>query len=467
MISQKTYSMLDKWRMVYFYIFLSTLLLRSVNLYSLLPSKPDSIIFSILAMIGLVFLGIDIYKKIVEKEKFTYNIWLLLFLAAFLISTIVNMKYGILSNLKLLMWTAILVLNLYEFSKRSYFLDYFYRIINVLVLIMTFLMSLVSLGMYLFQYSYIHYYGEGSRDRIRIGFSESRLFGIFGDPNYGATIAVVAIILSLYYLFNKKNNKLSLPLQIVLSVNILIQVSYVILSGSRSGILTCYLIMFIFVFIYVMNLSKIREMNIFLKVILGIVCAVFFSVVVIVAFDVLKYLLEKLPTLFHTKKIPTDRVSLVREDVAENSDISNMRFSIWKSAIEIFETTWLFGTSPRNLILYAKDVLPETYISIKGIVTHNAYINILVSTGIFGIFSIAIYFIQKAIQLLKVLFNSKITLSSYYLPYFLIIIAIAFLGLFNNEVILVNTIGSFIFWLYLGRLVGFINNQEDIKREIR
>ena len=45
-----------------------------------------------------------------------------------------------------------------------------------------------------------------------------------------------------------------------------------------------------------------------------------------------------------------------------------MRFSIWKSSVEIFKTSPIYGTSPRNLLSYAHDKLPNTFISQKSIV---------------------------------------------------------------------------------------------------
>ena len=102
-----------------------------------------------------------------------------------------------------------------------------------------FLLSIISLVMYLFQYSYVYVYGPGPRDHIRIGFLESRLFGVFGDPNYGATTALVTIILCLYYLFKYLNTKNIY--QNFLVVNIVVQFFTLLLTGSRSALLLSYL----------------------------------------------------------------------------------------------------------------------------------------------------------------------------------------------------------------------------------
>ncbi|MGC3666861.1 O-antigen ligase domain-containing protein, partial [Enterococcus faecalis] len=70
--------------------------------------------------------------------------------------------------------------------------------------------------------SYVYVYGPGPRVHLRIGFLESRLFGVFGDRNYGATTALVTIILCLYYLFKYLNTK-NIFIKIFLVVNIVVQ----------------------------------------------------------------------------------------------------------------------------------------------------------------------------------------------------------------------------------------------------
>ena len=143
------------------------------------------------------------------------------------------------SNLKLLVWNSIYVIGIYQFIKRQknsfLIIDY----INYIVMVGMFLLSIISLVMYLFQYSYVYVYGPGPRDHIRIGFLESRLFGVFGDPNYGATTALVTIILCLYYLFKYLNTKNIY--QNFLVVNIVVQFFTLLLTGSRSALLLSYL----------------------------------------------------------------------------------------------------------------------------------------------------------------------------------------------------------------------------------
>ena len=50
-------------------------------------------------------------------------------------------------------------------------------------------------------------------------------------------------------------------------------------------------------------------------------------------------------------------ISLKRDDVVNKDDVSNNRFALWKSSFEIFQSSPLVGSSPRNLVNYAQKEL--------------------------------------------------------------------------------------------------------------
>ena len=56
----------------YLYIFFIGLVVRAVNIYSLLPPTFDSIFFKLIGIIGVVLLLIDFIMKFTQK-KLTYN----------------------------------------------------------------------------------------------------------------------------------------------------------------------------------------------------------------------------------------------------------------------------------------------------------------------------------------------------------------------------------------------------------
>ncbi|HAR0816805.1 TPA: O-antigen ligase family protein, partial [Enterococcus faecium] len=144
--------------------------------------------------------------------------------------------------------------------------------------------------------------------------------------------------------------------------------------------------------------------------------------------------------------------TLVRKDVAENTDISNARITIWKSAWEIFKTSWLIGVSPKNVVSYAQSIIPDGYIAKVGIAIHNAYLNVLTSTGILGIIPFMAFLIKSfVLNVYRIIYNKCIG-KDYHFVYCLVILSYALYAALNNELVYENTVGTFVFWLFLGRV---------------
>ncbi|EME7212994.1 O-antigen ligase family protein, partial [Enterococcus faecium] len=427
--------------------------------------KLDSILFSFLAFVGFIVVLYELYNFLIEKHK-DWTDWLIvIFLLAFLISTILNRNYGITSNLKLLVWNSVYTIGIYQFIKRQKnsfsIIDY----INYIVMIGMFLLSFVSLVMYLIQYSYVFVYGPGPRDHIRIGFLESRLFGVFGDPNYGATTALVTIILCSYYLFMYFNTK-HFFIKTFLIVNIVVQYFTLLLTGSRSALLLSYLAFGFIAFSIIFYKQGLKKSSTLKKILYSSVLTLLVLFGYLIVQNGTKDVLVTIPnkiysTLYKTEEAnektiedKKEPISLDRKDVVDNSDISNMRFSIWKSSVEIFKTSPIYGTSPRNLLPYAHDKLPNTFISQKSIVVHNAFFNVLTSVGLLGFLPFMVFLIVNGVKIIFCYYSYQKELSLQFLSLLTIEIVLVMSGMFNNEIILVNTVGSFLFWSYLGALNG-------------
>lgn len=464
---------LEKFKKTYLISLLVMLIFRSVNAYSLLPSEFDRIIFAVLGLTGGIFMLQELYYLIQKKKLFSWDSLLLVFLFFFGISILINHDGSFGSNINLFVWTSFYLIGIYGFSKRNFESIEFINLINKVLIISYFIMSIISFIMYLLKFSYVYVYGSGPRDHIRIGFLESRLFGVFGDPNYGATMALVVLILSVFYLIDSWK-KISLASKVFYTFNAVLQFSVILLSGSRSALSISFFVIAWITFIYSFQLVGKKDIN---NLVLKVTLSILASLVVIIFYFGLqtgtKKVLQTLPQHIHYElKVNNEyerrefkvglgtskksEISLTRKDVAENQDISNMRFSIWKSAIEIFKTTPLVGTSPRNIINYAHKNLPNTFIAQKSIVVHNAYINILVSTGLLGFLPFIIFMIINVFSLLVFFFRNRKYLPNYFNIYLTVLAVLVLSGLFNNELVLVNTIGAFIFWLYLGNLNGYM-----------
>lgn len=440
----------------YYILFMLILLMfRAIGPYSLLPSIVDNLLYAAGAIFGSIIILIDLVNIVRGKKKWNYNWWLIGFLVVIFISSIVNRRYGITGNIKLLVWQSIYFLVVYEVAQDN---EIFPRLIKKFTGLLTsvwFVLALVSLIVFFFQYSYTVHLQTRSRF-LRIGFYEGRLFGVFEDPNFGSTVCVVVIILSFAYLVRKSYGNKWLGL--LLKINIILQFLYIVLSGSRTGVLVLISVFFVYSFFKVFYSKRINKQHVLVKFLCAILLSLVGCGIIYLSVDLFKWILSYIPELFNEVKtknpVKEKPVDLTRPDVENNDDISNGRLALWKSGIELFKSSWLVGVSPRNMLPYASDMLPQTFIAKTQKYTHNSYINLLASTGSLGVVTFVSFFVSRIIEIVAFSF-SKVNnfFQQGYATYVLSVLAVAVSGMFLNDIILVNSIGSLIFWLFLGRIV--------------
>ncbi|WP_284943231.1 O-antigen ligase family protein, partial [Enterococcus faecalis] len=143
-----------------------------------------------------------------------------------------------------------------------------------------------------------------------------------------------------------------------------------LLTGSRSALLLSYLAVGFLAFSIIFYKQGVKKTPVLKKILYSCM----FTLLVLFGYlivqngtkDVLVTVPNKIYSAVYKKEEVNgeitgkrkEPISLDRKDVVDNSDISNMRFSIWKSSVEIFKTSPIYGTSPRNLLSYAHDKLP-------------------------------------------------------------------------------------------------------------
>lgn len=457
---------LQKGKNIFIIGLLVLLISRAVGAYSLLPSTIDNVLFSVLAIFGTIVLVVDFFTRILKKNRWTYDTLLILIILIMGISSLVNIKYGLFGNLKFITWEALYFFLVYDngISSTKKNTDRLLSLVSGILITLWTSLVIVSLGMFLTQY---HYSVQLSRvNPLRIGMLEGRLFGVFSDPNYGSVMCVVTIFLSLYYLFNKKYTNKWLLTGIYISI--FLNVSYIVLSGSRNGLITLLATSFVFVFFSMYQYQMNKKTSILVNILLSILSGLATIAVIYVVTKLIKTGWSYFPQFFEKKQVGNagqGRVDLTRPDVTQSSDVSNLRFTIWKSAVEIFQSSWLFGTSPKNMIAYAQDVLPHTYIAQRNFSVHNAYLNTFASTGILGGVTFIVFILTKAARIISYLFKPINEFLNTRIVYCICgVFALAFSGFFHNEMILVNISGAFLFWFLLGKVIGELNENNRINR---
>lgn len=442
--------------LIFYFIYL--VVSRIVPIAYLKTGICDLILSSFFAGVGILLIFVDILKK----EKIFGNkslIPLFLFLIVQLISSIMQIKYGLFSNLKVIIWSSIHYLILFTLVYRfdSYKLIKLVKFLFNIMTIIWLVCALISIGQFFLN---IGYQAHGAENILkRQGFIENRLFGIFEDPNFASMTSLCIIS------FNSIMIKYSQDFKIkgFYVFSIIVQFIYIILSGSRT-MAVCLLIqitIFFTFFIrnyYLKNNSKSHFIIIKSLVSILIVILVFLGI-----FYTSKNLLSFIPDTKITETSKTENIKeheniLKREDVKKNNVLNN-RGIIWREYVNCLnKETLLFGMSPRNSLNYIEEHYPDSYLVKTKYSAHSDYIAVLAYTGIVGLFLILYFYIHLFIKVFKNFFSIK-KLNGFYVMCSSIVAVITVYSFFFLDVFFSNSMITFIFWTLSGALM---NGKDDL-----
>ena len=418
---------------------------------------------------------------------------LLLFILSMVISSIGALKYGYIENIQGISWATIQFFLLYLLDMDRGVLDYKreFKLIVGVFLLYTSLATVAGLCLGLIGYTTdsleMWWYGRGV-----IGLYSGRLYGVYSDPNYGAVICVIAIILTLYVMQHRKT-----PVARVLGVlNIMSSLAYVSLSGSRTGLVTGIVALSFYAVMTFIRGSWASERRALQKVVVSVLLIVGVTAGFMASdFGVAKLYNAIEPSLSRYFDCKDENRAMIEEaarqiaaegnldsadvlgkvDSEDNAaaleagvlDRENVdtnpttnRFDIWKSGWEIFRAHPLIGTSHRYLLEAAFDTTPDTYICKAWYTTlHNTFVDVLASQGIIGF----VIFVTLVVSILVYIFRRITHLGKDVYPYatvlFCSLLVPAASMLFYTEVLYINTVGSVIFWMFLGYLIHLLSHE--------
>lgn len=444
---------------IIFSIFYS-LIGRVIPIKQLIGEGVNSLIYILLAGIGALLLLVDLFTT-KKWYKGKYIIVLYSFVVIIGISSLINIKYGFSDNLKTIVWTTIQIGLIYTFYTR-FSREELIRFFDKMWVAMStfwFFPVIISLVQFVICKGYITKV-EGRR--LRQGFYDNRLFGLFNDPNYAA-ITSLCMIVAMLYLLKKVTNK---KMRIFFKVNIVVQYIYVVLSGSRTALVCMTLITGFYVFMYCYQ--KIHGKYNWKRVLGIILIPVVSMSIVVVAFTVVQRICVVFPMTYYyvvngekdshikiSDKEEIDATLTERKD-GKQGNVSNNRVTIWKSYIEGLKGDVLLGGSPRNALAKWQEKEPNGYLAVTGYETHNGYVYVLAGTGVIGMLTIVIFMILYA---RKMILYMK---GNYHIPpevmfNFIFLIIVLIDVCFFTELFFVQGIITILFWLHCGYTLCWID----------
>ena len=376
-------------------------------------------------IIGLMIASADIVimrKNILKKE----NLFPIFFLAAALLSMLVNYKYDFSSNMKTLLIMALqfymfYVLGAREAQNEGKMLSV---IMNVYIVAWT-IPVIISLYQFLIGYGTRLDESFGEWAYHRVGFYDNRLFGIFEDPNFAAVASIFSIVFCIICWRTRK-----MGLRVWYIIAIMLSWFYIVLSGSRTALLAMVVAFPLVACICIVAWLKKSGRKFLIRIVAGAAVCIGIIAAIIGVKIFTENVAVGLPSAYQqitednieesrTEEISTEEistgeisteesnteeseteeskteedgadetVSLERDDVVNSDNISNNRFEIWKGAIAIWKTTPIVGATPRGYIDYAKSAegnqFTDLFIIEREAAVHNGYIATLLFSGVLG-----------------------------------------------------------------------------------
>lgn len=447
-------------RGVYIMVFAALLSISYSVQVSALEMRWLSILYSSMAVFGVLILGLDFVNK---QVLFSYkNCGLLvLFVVALLVSAVLNYRYGIMGNLKVAAWMCIqmfLMASVDMEQPESMHKKHLRMILDVFCVIW-FVWACWSLVQFVLQYHETVSLSEFSTAK-ETGFTNGRLFGVFKDPNYASVCSIGAVVFTVEGIISSKKSVVRILFG---CVQICVQVSYIILAASRTAQLALIAAIVLLALLLGWSFAEKYTKKIVWKCCCSIIVTALVVCVCVFGFKTVKAGLSYLPGLYLSAveespnpsvEVTPPPVSLDRTDVTgENVDISNNRFKIWSDYFKVYLSEPIFGVSPRNTLAYVNDNFPESFIAWRGYEVHNGYFALFVCTGVVGGLLMLCWLAMVVFEVVGYLIRRRGSGDTNYhsvlaLTFFLVCCAVAAVPL--QMIFFSNSIYDLLFWCVLG-----------------
>lgn len=470
---------------IYYLLYVLAAFTALVNGYSWMNIA--TIILTVFGAVVVLCLFVHIIRN---HLRITNLILIVAFLCSYVLSSLMTAKYGITDNIKEMFWLAFPMLILYA-SSWCYSTDEIQKelkVLSVIYVIYATIAGAISLSM--LQWGHNYNVAFSKNDVRVIGFKWGRLWGVFDDPNHGATMLVVGIILAVYLILISKNK----AVKILCGLTIPVQYMYIVFSDSRTGEVALSAAILVGMSCWVYQNQRIKEKREVGKIVLTVIVSCFLVMGnFLISYEVKdsynkyehkKWIEQQANNRKNssdkdsTNKKSSDKNSTIKNkpdsnsrDIAEigrkndiENDVSNGRLSIWKSGLELVKTSPVYGTSFRNITKYAEDNAPNTYIintEYGGYYDsfHNTLMDVLVSQGLIGILIVATILVNTVVYLKG---NWKFDQKRFKIQAacLAIMFALGISSMFLSMIFYLNSPQTYIFWLVFGYFLILVSGTE-------
>lgn len=331
------------------------------------------------------------------------------------------------------------------------------KLVSATVVISTFVYSFVSFFMFVFSLSGAYFTGDY---QAYYGMFESRLWGLY-NPNTGATLTILSVLLSVAFIITCKKKRIRIPL----SINIFIQFSVMLLTGSRAGYYVLSgVVAFCTFFGIVYKMQNFTIKTAALSVIsAALSLGLFFATGALLREGlayvpgVTEYILSNSDDSTGDDSADKDvieKVDLERTDLllSEEQGAFANRMDIWEVCIEEFLEAPIFGVGRENLVERTADKFENeqwAYFFKYGS-THNVYLCVLVSSGIIGFLLLGSFAAVTVLRSSKTLVKTYKKVGTWFFMSFVLCLMMYATEFVETRILYKISIFGVVFWIYCG-----------------
>lgn len=419
-----------------------TLFGRFTILHALVENTVNAFLFVFAGFFGLFLFSIDFFFYRNYQKMKCYPVYAVFILCA-AISSALNYQYGITSNLSTLVWLVV-QMGLFATMGQLFTRQQYHRWLTLFFTFSGLIWGIAS-AVSVWQYIFVPGYRIAMNGRlIRQSLYDNRLFGVFIDPNLGAFVAFL-VIWGMVYLMRRFSSRI---LRAIAAANCLVQLIYIILSGSRSTevCMICSLSYTVILLLIKYFKKRKKQPALLIRAASYILAPILCTLVMAGSFHLFKTGVSHLASVMAPEK-HISKEELKRTDIEGNE--SNNRIDIWKGYLFLMKDKPLFGVSPRNAWNYADREHPGSYIAEHHYDVHNAYVAVLACMGAAGFLVLLV----MIFCFLKTLLPRSVDTGRMDLQYFTalqIILNVSVFIFFYPGIFFTNGIDTVLFWPAIG-----------------
>lgn len=411
----------------------------------------------ILLIWSIFVFGYTFFKNWKYLIRIEY-ILLILFCVSYVITIFINLGKHTVSEIMLLAYTGVFLFILTYCDKEKTKEDLKKELLTIFkcVVFITMVFSFVCIVMFIFSLNGTFVLRDS---RFPYGMWENRLWGLY-NPNTGAVLNYISLIMSLLLLKNFDNGKIWKKL---LYCNIIEQSICFVLTQSRGA----QVAFFAYIVIYFVFIHKYQESVKGKRMVLRKGMAAYCAIAVIIlttniSLSVLSYVPKAVGNIVYTKEeqeIQKNNLKRQKKDKTVESATSG-RAGLWELGGKIYIENPGFGIGVQSITDAMKENFTEKwYKASKGGGLHSVYITVLASCGTVGSIMFVLFLCITAWKGFRFFMDQRKDIFEKCVVAFLPAWLIG--DLVETRIILTTNFLAIIFWVFAGYAIYYFDKSTE------